>query len=170
MAWYVVRDGERIGPLTFETMVDATSRGQLSKDDLVWTAGMHGWQPAGTVVALWAPPPLPAVAPQPPPGPPFAQQSPSIRNSTKGASPEPQTDPNGSGAKVNISGKADWSVGAKIVLSVITFVIGSLLVGVIKDPIMKNVIGPVERGIISLILNLSIVGIIIYIWTRAKNK
>ncbi|MBK8978051.1 MAG: SPFH domain-containing protein [Planctomycetes bacterium] len=66
--WHVARDGQSLGPLGPEQLQQQVATGQLTRDTLVWCAGMPGWQPAGTVpqlAPLFGPP-----APPPPPPPP----------------------------------------------------------------------------------------------------
>ena len=59
--WYVARQGETFGPFTPERMSAGVRDGELTRDDLVWCAGMPDWQLAGEVPGLWLPP-----APRPP--------------------------------------------------------------------------------------------------------
>src|SRR5215470_17934025 len=59
--WYVARQGETFGPFTSERMSTGIRDGELTRDDLVWCAGMPDWQLAGEVPGFWRPP-----APRPP--------------------------------------------------------------------------------------------------------
>ena len=72
--WNVAVGGAAAGPFTLSQLEQQANGGQLTRDSLVWTAGMQGWEAAGTVAEL-APlfakqagvPPVP-----PPPVPPKA--------------------------------------------------------------------------------------------------
>lgn len=64
-AWYFVRGGQQVGPVTMEQAQQYAQLGQLAPDDLVWTEGMADWVPARTVdsifpVAQGLPPVYPA--------------------------------------------------------------------------------------------------------------
>ena len=59
--WFVARNGQTIGPVTFSDLTDAVHQGQLKKEDWLWREGMDAWAPANTVAGLWVPPPLPSV-------------------------------------------------------------------------------------------------------------
>jgi hypothetical protein len=70
-AWYCVRNGNRLGPMPWETLRERAWRGELDPDDLVWAAPFqNAWRPAGSVAGLFpepsastpAPPVEPAVA------------------------------------------------------------------------------------------------------------
>ncbi|MFA5786158.1 MAG: DUF4339 domain-containing protein [Actinomycetota bacterium] len=61
MMWYYVKDGYQVGPLPFEQLAGAVMAGAVTPFDLVWTAGMPSWQPAGSVPGLFpglTPPPF----------------------------------------------------------------------------------------------------------------
>jgi membrane protease subunit (stomatin/prohibitin family) len=65
--WHVANAGRVSGPFAVTEIRDAVASGQMNASSLVWTAGMDGWTPMGTVpalAALFAPPP-----PPPPPAP-----------------------------------------------------------------------------------------------------
>jgi uncharacterized RDD family membrane protein YckC len=50
MEWYYAEAGQRVGPIPeaeFRALCDA---GKVRAEQLVWTAGMAGWQPLGTVL------------------------------------------------------------------------------------------------------------------------
>ncbi len=62
--WHVAIDGASSGPFDQGTVEGMARDGRLTKDSLVWSAGMAGWERAGTVAALSGafaatPPPLP---------------------------------------------------------------------------------------------------------------
>jgi len=62
--WHVAEDGEATGPFTPAQLAQAIGGGRVTRESLVWCAGMDGWLPAGQVGALAAqfapvPPPLP---------------------------------------------------------------------------------------------------------------
>jgi hypothetical protein len=62
--WYYARGGQQNGPVSFETLVELARRGELDPlKDLVWTARMKDWTPAGQVREIFASPSLPAVIP-----------------------------------------------------------------------------------------------------------
>ena len=60
-AWHVVERGRPVGPLDFAALAGAIAAGRVSRETLVWTAGMAAWEPASRVVALQPlfPPPPP---------------------------------------------------------------------------------------------------------------
>jgi len=60
MEWFVGRNGHSSGPFATSDLIAAARRGELSRDDLVWRAGMDNWAQAATVAELWEPPPLPS--------------------------------------------------------------------------------------------------------------
>jgi len=62
--WHVTTGGNTLGPFSMEQVAAGISRGEVTAETLVWTAGMAGWQPAGQVPRLTgyfgaAPPPPP---------------------------------------------------------------------------------------------------------------
>jgi membrane protease subunit (stomatin/prohibitin family) len=63
-AWHVVERGTSVGPLDFAALASAIAAGRVSRETLVWTAGMAAWEPASKVTALQAlfPPPPPPQA------------------------------------------------------------------------------------------------------------
>lgn len=50
--WFYARNGQQTGPVTLEQLVELARSGQVVAQDLVWTAGMPQWQPAGSTAAL----------------------------------------------------------------------------------------------------------------------
>src|SRR4051794_31908632 len=58
--WYIVRNGQNVGPLTGDQLRAMAASGDLQAWDQVWKTGMTQWVQAGTVHGLFA-------APQPPP-------------------------------------------------------------------------------------------------------
>ena len=70
-AWHVAVSGQTRGPFAMNQLASGIGSGEVKKDTMVWSAGMDGWAPAGSVPALaslfasQAPPP-------PPPAPPAA--------------------------------------------------------------------------------------------------
>lgn len=65
MDWYYARGGSRFGPLDDEQFRELAASEELEIDDLVWHAGMADWRPAGSVLGLLVPPPLPGVTESP---------------------------------------------------------------------------------------------------------
>jgi membrane protease subunit (stomatin/prohibitin family) len=59
--WHVAEQGRSVGPLDFAALAAQITAGRVSRETLVWTAGMAAWEPASKVAALQAlfPPPLP---------------------------------------------------------------------------------------------------------------
>ncbi len=62
--WHIAQNGQSTGPVTDAQLIDAIRSGSLSRQMLVWSAGMAAWTQAGQVPALAAhfppdPPPLP---------------------------------------------------------------------------------------------------------------
>ena len=52
--WYYARGGQQNGPISFEHLVDLARNGTLDRSkDLVWTATMKDWLPAGQVPGLF---------------------------------------------------------------------------------------------------------------------
>ncbi|WP_235908391.1 SPFH domain-containing protein [Roseiconus nitratireducens] len=66
-AWHVAVAGQTKGPFAMSQLAGGVASGEVDRDTLVWTAGMDGWQPAGTVSALAG---LFAAQSSPPPPPP----------------------------------------------------------------------------------------------------
>lgn len=64
MSWYYIQSSKRQGPIDDQGMLQMVARGALNPTDLVWRAGMEGWQEAASVPGLLGPPPLPAPAPK----------------------------------------------------------------------------------------------------------
>jgi membrane protease subunit (stomatin/prohibitin family) len=60
--WHVAAQGRSVGPLEFAALAAEISAGRVSRETLVWTAGMAAWEPASKVTALQTlfPPPLPS--------------------------------------------------------------------------------------------------------------
>lgn len=64
VAWHVAENGASVGPFTGPQLAQAVTVGRVTRDTLVWAAGMSGWVAAGEVDALAglfapAPPPVP---------------------------------------------------------------------------------------------------------------
>ena len=68
MSWYYASSGVQNGPVSEEELRSLAASGRLLPTDLVWSAGMSGWQPAASVPGLLparpagGPPRLPAAA------------------------------------------------------------------------------------------------------------
>lgn len=64
VAWYAGINGQQAGPFDAAGIAGAVQQGRITRETLVWKAGMAGWSPAGSVPELAAafaaaPPPLP---------------------------------------------------------------------------------------------------------------
>lgn len=166
MEWYVARDGKTIGPMTFIDLVSAARSGQLGTNDLVWRAGMKDWTPAITVSGLWSPPPIPDTE---------GLQPPIVARTAEVSGQRQKTSFSQSRAAPAMPGKGihvekGLGVPAKIGLSVLVFVAGSLVAGIAKDPIMRSILGPFERMTAAILIQLGMVGLIFHIWTRPRKK
>ena len=64
VAWHVAEAGASVGPFTSAQMAQAIAAGRVTRETLVWTAGMEGWLAAAEVDALAG-----YFAPRPPPVP-----------------------------------------------------------------------------------------------------
>ncbi len=63
-AWYCVLNGNRLGPMPWQTLRDRARRGELRHDDLVWAAPFRAaWRPAASVEGLFEEEPAPAARP-----------------------------------------------------------------------------------------------------------
>ena len=69
--WYLAVNGQSQGPFSFQQVSQGISAREISRDSLVWTAGMASWQAAGQVSALSS-----AFGATPPPPPPSASVPP----------------------------------------------------------------------------------------------
>jgi hypothetical protein len=64
LAWHIAEGGESVGPFTPAQLAQAIAAGRVTRETLVWSAGMAGWQAASDVEALAglfapSPPPIP---------------------------------------------------------------------------------------------------------------
>lgn len=57
MDWFILTDGNTVGPTSFDDVLDRAREGRLAKDDLLWSTGMKGWVSAASVPGIWSPPP-----------------------------------------------------------------------------------------------------------------
>ena len=78
--WYIYKDGEQQGPLSWEKLTGMAQAGEISPDDLVIGEGMSEWISGSKVEGLFpkpafSPPPPPPVAQVPPPPPPVLQSA-----------------------------------------------------------------------------------------------
>jgi membrane protease subunit (stomatin/prohibitin family) len=62
VAWHIAEGGESVGPFAPAQMAQAVAAGRVTRETLVWSAGMGGWAAASEVEALAG-----YFAPQPPP-------------------------------------------------------------------------------------------------------
>jgi len=65
-AWHVAVNGQTSGPMGLSQLAQAVAAGQFDAQTMVWSAGMSGWQPAGTVPQLAS---IFGATPPPPPPP-----------------------------------------------------------------------------------------------------
>jgi hypothetical protein len=80
--WYYSSNGQQQGPISFEQLVDISKKGGLHPTkDLVWTASMKDWTPAGNVPELSQASSAPVTPPVADPANPYATPS-SSWNST----------------------------------------------------------------------------------------
>ena len=63
MSWYYIQSSRRQGPIDDQALLQMVAQGALNPTDLVWRAGMEGWQQAATIPGLLEPPPQPATTP-----------------------------------------------------------------------------------------------------------
>lgn len=53
-AWFYTREGERLGPVSFEDLRKKASQGELNpRLDMAWTQGQSEWKPAGEIEGLF---------------------------------------------------------------------------------------------------------------------
>lgn len=57
--WYVLSEGQQLGPYTDEQLVQFAQEGRIAADTMVWAEGMAEWAPASEVPGLIAPAPVP---------------------------------------------------------------------------------------------------------------
>lgn len=89
MEWFYARNGQQVGPVSFEHLKELVSSGQVSRRDKVWREGMSDWVSAGDVPELVAgmaapapPPPVGATTPGYTPGwtPPASSRAPQLES------------------------------------------------------------------------------------------
>jgi uncharacterized RDD family membrane protein YckC len=61
--WYYVVDGNQMGPVTKQALVQRLASGPLSAETLVWTESLDEWVPAASLGELTAPVPPPVEPP-----------------------------------------------------------------------------------------------------------
>jgi len=60
--YFVALNNQQMGPYSLTQIQESINSGQITKDTLVWTQGMSGWQKASEVLSNYftqTPPPLP---------------------------------------------------------------------------------------------------------------
>jgi len=62
VAWHIAEAGQSVGPFAPAQLAQAITAGRVTRETLVWSAGMEAWLAAGQVEGL-----APFFAPQPPP-------------------------------------------------------------------------------------------------------
>jgi hypothetical protein len=68
MSFYVIINGQQLGPLTFQVINEMIAAGQLTNQSMIWRQGMNSWQSASSIPELsgfFTPPPPPHVTPPP---------------------------------------------------------------------------------------------------------
>jgi hypothetical protein len=63
-AWHIAEAGASVGPFSSEQLAQAVAASRVTRETLVWSAGMSEWRAAGEIEALTglfaaSPPPLP---------------------------------------------------------------------------------------------------------------
>src|SRR5215472_17080614 len=53
-SWFFAAEGKQQGPYPEAQFLDFIARGAITRDTLVWTEGMAGWQKAGEIPGLLA--------------------------------------------------------------------------------------------------------------------
>lgn len=67
MEWYYAKNGQQLGPVSQETLIELYRGGTIQGTDLVWNETMSEWAPLGTVPGLAVPPPVLSASPASPP-------------------------------------------------------------------------------------------------------
>lgn len=86
MEWYLMHGERRVGPMSEAALRALAAAGKLTRDTLVWHAGMAEWTRAEAIPGLVTPPPAPHVA---------------------SAKPSPETDEHSAPAAKTITGSAE---------------------------------------------------------------
>ena len=61
-SWHIGENGQTVGPMTQAQLLEAIRSGRVTRETLVWSAGMAAWEPVTSVAQLagaFGPPPLP---------------------------------------------------------------------------------------------------------------
>lgn len=61
-SWHFLKEENRVGPVSDDTIRRFIAGGEIDPNDLVWRPGMPEWTPAGQIEGLFLPPPLPSPA------------------------------------------------------------------------------------------------------------
>jgi hypothetical protein len=56
IVWYYMKQGARIGPISFDEIKQLSASGRLLPDDLVWRPGLEQWAQAREISELFTPP------------------------------------------------------------------------------------------------------------------
>lgn len=68
MRWHYIHDGNQLGPVEEQALIDLIAAGELTTEVLVWHPGLPQWVPAASVIGSVLPPPVPQnVQPAPEP-------------------------------------------------------------------------------------------------------
>lgn len=73
--WFYARDSQQSGPVSFEQLLELARSGGLTVHDVVWTASMQNWTPAGQVPGIFDAASISAIPPANPSNPYAAPQS-----------------------------------------------------------------------------------------------
>jgi hypothetical protein len=52
--WFILKNGEKLGPLTASALKLLAANGTLRPGDKVWREGLNDWKTAGKVIGLFA--------------------------------------------------------------------------------------------------------------------
>ena len=65
MEWYYAKNGQQLGPVSQENLLELFQSGSIQGTDLVWNETMTEWSPLGTIPGLTVPPAVSSELPPP---------------------------------------------------------------------------------------------------------
>ncbi|HQW27570.1 MAG: CD225/dispanin family protein [Verrucomicrobiales bacterium] len=65
MEWYYAKNGQQLGPVSQESLLELFQSGSIQRTDLVWNETMTEWLPLGTIPGLTVPPAVSSEFPPP---------------------------------------------------------------------------------------------------------